>query len=88
MILLILSDIMVKIYRRIIQIAPAGFEIDRVVKPAIDEKAEKVYLMVSKNKTERDYAIHKKYFTENQKRVIIPMPRISSSNDICLLVAI
>ena len=69
MILLILSDIMVKIYKRRILIAPAGFEIDRVVEPAIDEKAEKVYLMVSKNKTERDYAIHKEYFTEIQKRL-------------------
>ena len=69
MILLILSNTMAEIYRRRIQIAPSGFEIDRVVKPAIDEKAEKVYLMVSKNKTERDYTAHKKYFTLIQKKL-------------------
>ena len=43
---------MVKIYRKRIQIAPVGFEVDRVVLPAIREKAEKVYLMVHKNSSE------------------------------------
>ena len=43
---------MVEIYRKRIQIAPVGFEVDRVVIPAIKEKAEKVYLMVHKNKSE------------------------------------
>ena len=42
---------MVKIYRRRIQIAPVGFEVDRVVIPAIEEKAEKVYLMVHKDRS-------------------------------------
>ena len=42
---------MVEIYRRRIQIAPAGFEVDRVVIPAIKEKAEKVYLMVHKDRS-------------------------------------
>ena len=42
---------MVEIYRRRIQIAPVGFEVDRVVIPAIKEKAEKVYLMVHKDRS-------------------------------------
>ena len=42
---------MVKIYRKRIQIAPVGFEVDRVVLPAIREKAEKVYLMVHKDRS-------------------------------------
>ena len=42
---------MVEIYRRRIQIAPVGFEVDRVVIPAIREKAEKVYLMVHKDRS-------------------------------------
>ena len=40
------------VYRKRIQIAPVGFEVDRVVLPAIREKAEKVYLMVHKNRSE------------------------------------
>ncbi len=32
-------------------------------------KAEKVYLIVSKDKTEKDYAVHKKYFTLIQKKL-------------------
>jgi len=43
---------MVEVYRKRIQIAPVGFEIDRVVIPAKKEKAEKVYLIVHKNMTE------------------------------------
>ena len=43
---------MVKIYRKRIQIAPVGFEVDRVVLPAIREKAERVYLMVHNNRSE------------------------------------
>ena len=43
---------MVEIYRKRIQIAPVGFEVDRVVLPAIREKAEKVYLMVHKDRSE------------------------------------
>ena len=42
---------MVEIYRKRIQIAPVGFEVDRVVIPAIKEKAEKVYLMVHKDRS-------------------------------------
>ena len=40
------------VYRKRIQIAPVGFEVDRVVLPAIREKAEKVYLMVHKDRSE------------------------------------
>ena len=40
------------VYRKRIQIAPVGFEVDRVVLPAIREKAERVYLMVHKNRSE------------------------------------
>ena len=43
---------MVEIYRKRIQIAPVGFEVDRVVLPAIREKAERVYLMVHNNRSE------------------------------------
>lgn len=43
---------MVEIYRKRIQIAPVGFEVDRVVIPAIKEKAERVYLMVHNNRSE------------------------------------
>ena len=60
---------MAKIYRKRIQIAPVGFEIDRVVIPAKKEKAEKVYLMVHKNIIEANYAVHKKYYTLIQKKL-------------------
>ena len=57
---------MVNLYSKRIQIAPVGFEIDRVVIPAKKEKAEKVYLMVHKNRTE-DKAT--KYAAEIQKKL-------------------
>ena len=57
------------VYRKRIQIAPVGFEIDRVVIPAKKEKAEKVYLIVHKNMTEENYSIHTKYYTEIQKKL-------------------
>jgi len=60
---------MAKLYSRRIQIAPVGFEVDRVVIPAKKEKAEKVYLMVHKNITEANYAVHKKYYTLIQKKL-------------------
>ena len=60
---------MVELYSKRIQIAPVGFEIDRVVLPAKKLKAEKVYMIVSKDHTERDYAIHKKYFTLIQEKL-------------------
>ena len=60
---------MAKLYSKRIQIAPVGFEIDRVVLPAKKLKAEKVYMIVSKDHTERDYAIHKKYFTLIQEKL-------------------
>ena len=60
---------MAKLYSKRIQIAPVGFEIDRVVIPAKKEKAEKVYLMVHKNITEANYAVHKKYYTLIQKKL-------------------
>ena len=40
------------VYRKRIQIAPVGFEVDRVVLPAIREKAERVYLMVHNDRSE------------------------------------
>ena len=60
---------MVEVYRKRIQIAPVGFEIDRVVIPAKQEKAEKVYLIVHKNTTEENYSIHTKYYTEIQRKL-------------------
>ena len=60
---------MAKLYSRRIQIAPVGFEIERVVIPAKKEKAEKVYLLVHKNITEENYTVHKKYYTEIQKKL-------------------
>ena len=57
---------MVNLYSKRIQIAPVGFEIDRVVIPAKKEKAEKVYLMVHKNRAE-DKAT--KYAAEIQKKL-------------------
>ena len=57
---------MVNLYSKRIQIAPVGFEIDRVVIPAKKEKAEKVYLMVHSIPKE-DKA--KKYAAEIQKRL-------------------
>jgi len=43
---------MAKIAKLRIQIAPVGFEIDRVVIPAKQEKADRVWLMVHENKSE------------------------------------
>ena len=57
---------MVEIYRKRIQIAPVGFEVDRVVLPAIKLKAEKVYLMVHKDRS-KDKAT--KYATAIQKKL-------------------
>ena len=67
--ILLIPSTMVEVYRKRIQIAPVGFEIDRVVIPAKKEKAEKVYLIVSKNTTEENYSIHTKYYTEIQKKL-------------------
>ena len=39
-------------YKKRIHIAPVGFEVDRIVIPAIENKADKVYLLVHNNKTE------------------------------------
>ena len=54
------------VYRKRIQIAPVGFEVDRVVLPAIREKAEKVYLMVHKDRS-KDKAT--KYAAAIQKKL-------------------
>ena len=67
--ILLIPLTMVEVYRKRIQIAPVGFEIDRVVIPAKKEKAEKVYLIVHKNITEENYSIHTKYYTEIQKKL-------------------
>ena len=39
-----------KLGKKRIHIAPVGFEIDRVVIPAVDNKADKVFLLVHNNK--------------------------------------
>tara|TARA_Y100000817_G_C16829902_1_gene532993 strand:- start:712 stop:1527 length:816 start_codon:yes stop_codon:yes gene_type:complete len=41
-----------KLGKKRIHIAPVGFEVDRVVIPAVDNKADKVYLLVHNNKKE------------------------------------
>jgi hypothetical protein len=46
------DTVMVKIAKLRIHIAPVGFEIDRVVLPAKQEKADKVWLLVHENKSE------------------------------------
>ena len=40
-----------KVKKRI-HIAPVGFEVDRIVMPAIELEADKVYLLVHNNKAE------------------------------------
>ena len=40
-----------KVKKRI-HIAPVGFEVDRIVMPAIELEADKVYLLVHNNKSE------------------------------------
>ena len=57
---------MSKVSRRRIQIAPVGFEIDRVVLPAKMDKADKVFLMVHSNRS-KDEA--KEYVAECEKRL-------------------
>ena len=57
---------MSKVSRRRIQIAPVGFEIDRVVLPAKMDKADKVFLMVHSNRS-KDKA--KEYTAEIEKRL-------------------
>ena len=39
-------------YKKRIHIAPVGFEVDRIVEPAVEYKADKVYLLVHDNKEE------------------------------------
>jgi len=46
------DTIMAKIAKLRIQIAPVGYEIDRVVLPAKQEKADKVWLLVHENKSQ------------------------------------
>jgi hypothetical protein len=46
------DTIMAKIAKLRIQIAPVGYEIDRVVLPAKQEKADKVWLLVHENKSD------------------------------------
>jgi len=46
------DTIMAKIAKLRIQIAPVGYEIDRVVLPAKQEKADKVWLLVHENKND------------------------------------
>ena len=47
-----LDTIMTRIAKLRVQIAPVGFEIDRVVLPAKQEKADKVWLLVHKNRSD------------------------------------
>jgi len=46
------DTIMAKIAKLRVQIAPVGYEIDRIVMPAIQEKADKVWLLLHENKSE------------------------------------
>ena len=39
-------------YKKRIHIAPVGFEVDRIVEPAVEYKADKVYLLVHDNNEE------------------------------------
>ena len=39
-------------FKKRIHIAPVGFEVDRIVEPAVKYKADKVYLLVHNNKKE------------------------------------
>ena len=39
-------------FKKRIHIAPVGFEVDRIVKPAVEYKADKVYLLVHDNNEE------------------------------------
>ena len=39
-------------FKKRIHIAPVGFEVDRIVLPAIDTRADKVYLLVHNKKAE------------------------------------
>lgn len=48
----IIDTIMTRISKLRIQIAPIGYEIDRVVLPAKQEKADKVWLLIHDNKSE------------------------------------
>jgi len=57
---------MKRVSRQRIHIAPVGFEIDRVVLPAVMDKADKVYLMIHDNPSE-DKAT--KYAAEIEKRL-------------------
>ena len=47
-----LDTIMTRIAKLRVQIAPVGFEIDRVVLPAKQEKADKMWLLVHKNRSD------------------------------------
>ena len=46
------DTVMAKIAKLRIQIAPVGYEIDRVVLPAKEEKADKIWLLVHENKSQ------------------------------------
>ncbi len=47
-----IDTIMAKIAKLRVQIAPIGYEIDRVVLPAKQEKADKVWILIHENKSE------------------------------------
>ena len=53
-----------------IHVAPVGFEIDRIVLPAVSEKADLVYLLVHSNLSD-DKAT--KYAEEIQKKLLDPL---------------
>ena len=66
---------MSRVSRRRIQIAPVGFEIDRVVLPAKMDKADKVYLMVHSDR-KADQA--KEYTAEIERRLNKGRPKIET----------
>jgi len=66
LIVLILSIPLTQSYPLRIHIAPVGFEIDRIVIPAVEKRADKVYLLVHNNKSEDKAG---KYITEVKKQL-------------------
>ena len=64
---------MKKLSTKRIHIAPVGFEIDRIVDPAIEDKADIVYLILHKNKNEDKAASFADKITSklNKKRISV-----------------
>ena len=72
-IVLILWILLKKLSTKRIHIAPVGFEIDRIVEPAIEDKADLVYLILHKNKSEDKATSFADIITKklNKKRISV-----------------